>query len=151
MLKHVSQETKIGYLAGPVKLNELANLAATENKSLIEYLSILRSILFGQLDRSAQLNKPYEVERIGGRVLDTLKEIGRLTGELSAFTSQTVNITNNVAILNSAPFLDLQAGLLSICARHPAARADIVALFHDLDRKHAAPGVAKMIEARADA
>ena len=38
MRKHVTEETKIGYLAGPVKLAELANLAASENKSLIEYL-----------------------------------------------------------------------------------------------------------------
>jgi phage terminase large subunit-like protein len=34
MLKHVSQETKIGYLAGPVKLTELANLAATKTSRL---------------------------------------------------------------------------------------------------------------------
>jgi hypothetical protein len=52
MTRHVSEETKIGYLAGPIKLGELANLAASENKSVIEYLAILRSILFGALDRA---------------------------------------------------------------------------------------------------
>src|SRR6202047_775055 len=125
MLRHVSPETKIGYLAGPAKLSELANLAADENKSLIEYLAIVRSIVFGQLDRSAQRDKPYEVERLSGRAAELLQAIGKVTGELSAFTSQNINITNNnVAILNSAPFIDLQAGLLQICGRHPEARAD---------------------------
>jgi hypothetical protein len=58
MQRHVTPETKIGYLAGPAKLSELANLATDENKSLIEYLAIVRSIIFGQLDRSAQRDKP---------------------------------------------------------------------------------------------
>jgi hypothetical protein len=89
MQNHVSSETKVSYLAGPAKLQDLANLAADENKGLLEYLSIIRSILIGQLDRSAQRDKPYEVERVAGRVLDVLKEIGRLTGEVQAYASQT--------------------------------------------------------------
>jgi hypothetical protein len=149
MQRHVSVETKISYLAGPAKLSELANLAALESKSLLEYLGIVRSIVFGQLDRSAQRDKPYEVERLSGRAVEVLQAIGRITGELSSFTSQNINITNNsVAILNSAPFMDLQAGLLQICGRHPGARSDIVALFRQLDEKHAAPA-ARMIEGKA--
>jgi hypothetical protein len=108
---HVSAETKISYLAGPAKLQDLANLAADENKSLIEYLAILRSILIGQLDRSAQRDKPYEVERVAGRILDVLREIGRLTGEVSAIASQTF-IQNNFSVLNSPEFIDLQTGFL---------------------------------------
>jgi hypothetical protein len=151
MLKHVSQETKIGYLAGPVKLTELANLAASENKSIIEYLSILRSILFGQLDRSAQLNKPYEVDRIGGRVLDTLKEIGRLTGELSAFTSQSINVVNSQTIVMNSPIVaELQAELLQTLAPYQDARAAVIAMFVRLDERHRNPDL-KLIEGHANA
>ena len=147
MKGHVSAETKISYLAGPAKLQDLANLAADENKSLIEYLGILRSILFGQLDRCAQRDKPYEVERVGGRLLDVLREVGRLTGEVSAFTSQTLNISNTINVLNTPEFIDLQTGLLQLCAAHPEVRCDVIALFRGLSEKHAP----KLIEAEAAA
>ena len=147
MLKHVSEETKVGYLAGPVKLAELANLAASENKSLLEYLSILRSILFGQLDRSAQRNKPFEVERISGRALDTLREIGRLTGELSAFTSQSINVVNNQTLVMSSPIVtELQAELLQTLAPYQDARAAVIAMFVRLDERHRGSDM-KLIEA----
>lgn len=156
MKNHVSPETKISYLAGPAKLQDLANLASDENKGLLEYLGILRSVLVGQLDRSAQRDKPYEVERVAGRVLDVLKEIGRLTGEVQAYASQTINIQTNVNVLNSPEFLDLQHGLLQLCSAHPDARADIVALFHRLDQKHSAPpraepSQAPLLELQAEA
>jgi hypothetical protein len=145
MKGHVSAETKVSYLAGPAKLQDLANLAADENKGLLEYLSIIRSILIGQLDRSAQRDKPYEVERVAGRVLDVLKEIGRLTGEVQAYASQTFNIQNNFNVLNSPEFVDLQAGLLQLCAAHPEIRGDVVTLFRKLGEKHAP----KLIDGKA--
>jgi hypothetical protein len=40
---------------------------------LIDYYGIVRSLLMNQLDRAAQLNKGYEVERISGRVIEVLK------------------------------------------------------------------------------
>ena len=148
MRTHCSAETKVSYLAGPAKIQDLANLAADENKGLLEYLSIIRSILIGQLDRSAQRDKPYEVERVAGRVLDVLKEIGRLTGEVQAYAaSQTLNITNNFSFANAPEFVQLQTGLLSICAAHPSARADIIALLHSLDGEPAPEP--KLIEAKA--
>jgi len=138
MKNHVSEETKIGYLAGPAKITELANLAADENKSLLEYLTILRSILFGMLDKSAQRDKPYEVDKLAGRTVEVLREIGKVTGEVSQFASTIVNVqNNNVQILNSEPFLELQTGLLEVCVKHPDARADIIKLFRDLDARHA--------------
>jgi len=136
MSNHVSSETKVSYLAGPAKVQDLVNLAADENKGLLEYLSVIRSILVGQLDRSAQRDKPYEVERVAGRVLDVLKEIGRLTGEVQAYASQTFNIQNNFNVLNTPEFIDLQTGLLQLCAAHPEARPDVIALFRKLSEKH---------------
>jgi hypothetical protein len=147
MTNHVTQETKVSYLAGPIKLGELANLAASENKSVIEYLAILRSILFGQLDRSAQQNKPYEVERIGGRTLDVLREIGRLTGELSSFASQNINVVNNQTLIMNSPIVaELQTELLQTLAPYDDARRAVVAMFVRLDERHRGSDM-KLIEA----
>jgi hypothetical protein len=40
---HVSTETKGQYFAGPIQLHELAQRAAAEGLSLLDYLSIVRS------------------------------------------------------------------------------------------------------------
>jgi hypothetical protein len=77
--------------------------------------------------------------------------MGKITGEISGLASATFTINNNnsVHILNGQPFIDLQAGLLEVCQRHPEARGDIVDLFRRLDAKHAAPDMPdmKLIEA----
>jgi hypothetical protein len=147
MTKHVTQETKVSYLCGPIKLGELANLAADENKSVIEYLSILRSILFGALDRSARQNKAFEVSRIGKNVLDVLREIGRLTGELSSFASQNISFINNqTTILNSPIVAELQTELLQTLAPYDDARRAVIAMFARLDERHRNPDM-KLIEA----
>jgi hypothetical protein len=100
---------------------------------------------------SAQLNKPYEVERIGGRVLDTLKEIGRLTGELSAFTSQSINVVNSQTIVMNSPIVaELQAELLQTLAPYQDARAAVIAMFVRLDERHRNPDL-KLIEGHSHA
>ena len=56
--------------------------------------------------------------------------IGKITGQITNFAGTTININNtNVAVLTSAPFADLQAGLLRVCAAHPEVRGDIIDLF----------------------
>jgi hypothetical protein len=78
--------------------------------------------------------------------------MGKITGEISGLASAsfTINNNNSVHILNSQPFIDLQAGLLEVCQRHPEARGEIVDLFRRLDAKHAAassaPDNMKLIE-----
>jgi hypothetical protein len=147
MTKHVTQETKVGYLCGPIKLGELANLAADENRSVIEYLAILRSILFGALDRSARQNKAFEVSRIGKNALDVLREIGRLTGELSSFASQNISVINNqTLVMNSPVIAELQTELLQTLAPYDDARRAVIAMFVRLDERHRNPDL-KLIEA----
>jgi hypothetical protein len=145
--RHVSDETKVGYLLGPAKVADLANAAADESRSVIDNLPITRSIIMNALDKSAQANKPYEVDRLSGRMVEVMREIGRITGEVRDFASTTINVSNNVQILNSQPFMELQSGLLQVCASHPEARADIIRLFHELDARHSVPAP-KLIDAR---
>jgi hypothetical protein len=131
-------------------LNTLARQAATEGRSIVDYLSITRSILMNQLAREAELNRSYAVERVAGRLIEVLREIGAATGEHQRLTGAVFNVTNNVQILNSPLFAELQAGLLEVCAAYPDARAAIVALFRRLDAQHAPQAVsgAKLIESR---
>jgi hypothetical protein len=156
MERHVSDERKASYLIGAGKLAQLAEVAAEESQSVLDYFSILRSGLFGMFDKLAGNGDHVGASAVSARLIDVLKEIGKLTGQISTIAhATTINISNNVAIVNSAPFTDMQAGLLNICASHPDARADIVALLESLDAKYsAAPSPmktingAKVLEAR---
>jgi hypothetical protein len=137
MGRHVTDDRKAGYLIGAGKIAQLAEYAAEESTSLIDYYAILRSALFFQLDRLAAKNDHAGVSAIAARLTDVLREIGRVTGQVSTIANSTVvNIQNNIAVLNSPPFADLQAGLLQVCAAHPDARSDIIALFKRLDEKY---------------
>jgi hypothetical protein len=147
--KHMTDERKASYLVGAAKIAQLAEVAAEESQSLVDYLSIMRSTLFAQFDRLAEAKDHQGVALISQRLIDVLREFGKATGQINTLASSTViNVQNNVQILNSPPFADLQAGLLRICADHPDARRDIVALFHDLDHKYASAPPAPMIEVR---
>ncbi|MGZ9117008.1 MAG: hypothetical protein ACXW3V_08715 [Methylocystis sp.] len=144
----MTDEHRASYLVGPGRIAELQLLAAEENGSILDYLGILRSTLVAQLDKLAAANDHYGVAMMSRPLLDTLKALGKVTGEINTLASSTIiNVQANTTILNSAPFADLQSGLLRVCAAHPEARADVVALFRQLDEKYA-PAPAKLIEAR---
>ena len=147
--RHMTDEQKASYLIGAGKIARLAEVAAEESESVIDYYAILRSTLFFQLDKLAAKGDHAGVCAVSDRALDVLKEIARVTGQVSQIAAATqINIQNNVQVINSAPFADLQSGLLEVCARHPEARADIVALFRRLDEKYtAAPVPMKAISA----
>lgn len=137
MGRHVTDERKAGYLVGAGKVAQLAEVAAEESQSVLDYFSILRSALFGMFDRLADKGDHVGATAVSARLVDVLKEIGRVTGQISTIAqSTTINVQNNFAVVNSAPFADLQTGLLEVCARHPEARADIVELFRRLDQQY---------------
>ena len=129
---HVSDEDKAGYIAD-VPIKELAAPAAEEGTSLLGYLSIIRGTLMGQFQLAASLNDRNATATIGRVLVEVLREIGRLTGELIN-VSGSVNITNNnIAILNSPAFASLQATMLKALAPFPEARAAVVGALRALD------------------
>jgi hypothetical protein len=138
---HVSRIAKVNYLAGPVQIATLAQAAARENKSILEYLSVIRSILMAQLVKQAEKGNARTAGQISGYLTTVLQTLGKITGEISGLASATLTINNNnsLHVMNSQPFVELQAGLLEVCQKHPDARGDIVDLFRRLDAKHAAP------------
>lgn len=133
---HVTEQRKASYLLGKQRISELTEMAAEENKGVIEYLALLRSTLFFQLDKCANKGDEWGVQAMASRILDVLREIAKLTGELALTAAKTeINIQNNVAVLNSEPVAALQSGLLDLCANHPEIRDDVVRLLRDLDRR----------------
>jgi hypothetical protein len=119
-------------MVGPAKVEQLANAAAEESKSLLDYLGIARSVLFNQFLNAAEAGDRLGVVNVAGRLLESLREIGRLTGELRQLSGVTIN-NNTLNIVSSPQFLTLQEGLLTIARRHPEAKSDIVGLLRNLD------------------
>jgi hypothetical protein len=145
-LSHVSQKRRAELVAGPAAVEQLANAAAAESKSLLDYLGIARSVLFNQFLSAAEAGDRAGVVNVAGRLLESLREIGRLTGELRQLSGVTIN-NNTVNVFSSAEFLALQEGLLQIARRHPEAKSDIVGLLRSLDPTTAPPP--PMIESEA--
>jgi hypothetical protein len=152
MQRHVTDERKASYLIGPAKIAELLDVVTEENQSVLDYYGILRSALFYQFDNLASKNNAPGVALLAGKLIDVLGAIAKVTGQVSTFANSTIiNVQNNVQILNSPPFADLQSGLLRVCAAHPEARGAIIALFRDLDAKYGAAPSVKTIDAVREA
>ena len=130
--EHVSADLKTAYLAGPSTIAELKERAALEGGSILDHLSILRSILMGAITASAEAQSAFTLATLSGRLVAVLKAIGQLTGEIERL-NPSISITNNLAILSDPRMIELQSGLLSIARKHPAARGDLVALLRGLD------------------
>jgi hypothetical protein len=134
---HVDPERKARMIAGPVKLHQLAQRATEENLSLLDHLHVIRTTLLTKFLACSQAGDSYGTSAMAGRLLETLREIGRLTGEINT----TTNVVNNtLMIVNSPVFGELQKGLLEALAPYPDARLAVVAKLHDLDRRMNAGG-----------
>jgi hypothetical protein len=130
--KHVSDERKSELLAGPAKVDGLINQAADESRSLLDYFKVARSVLFSQFLAAAEAGDRNGVASIASKLLDSLRELGKLTGELRQLSG--ISVTNNVVnFIGSPEFGALSEGLLSLARRHPEAKADIVALLREID------------------
>jgi AcrR family transcriptional regulator len=129
---HISAERFRELLAGPVKVEKLAGAAADESRALLDYFSIARSVLFNQFLTCAEACDHTGVVNVSGRLLEVLREIGKMTGELRAISGLTIN-NNTLNLIASPEFLALQEGLLNVARAHPEARADIVALLRGLE------------------
>jgi hypothetical protein len=129
---HVSPQRRVELTAGPAKVEQLANAAADESKSLLDYLGITRAVLFNQFLNAAEAGDRIGVANVAGKLLESLREYAKLTGELRQVAGITVT-NNTLNIIGSPEFDAVSKGLLNIARTHPAARADIVALLRGLD------------------
>lgn len=145
---HVSEQLKASYLAGKATIAELRERAAQESMSVLDYLAIARSMIIGMMTSAAEAGDGFRVGALSSRLVEVLREIGRITGEVDKLGGG-VNITNNVAIFSDPRMVELQTGLVRIAREHPDARPALLALLRGLDSKPAVQGVPQMIEGTA--
>jgi hypothetical protein len=118
---------------------ELAEKAATEGVSVLQYFSIIRATLMTQFQLAASLNDRNGVAILAGRLTETLRAIGSISGEMGALANSTINIHGNVNVLNSPIFANLQANMLTALAPFPEARAAVVLALRKMDEENEAP------------
>jgi hypothetical protein len=148
--KHLSTERRAALLVGPAKIAQLASAAADESRSLLDYLTITRSVLFNQLLSAAEAGDTNGTALVAGRLLDALEKVGKLTGELRNIAGITINNTQNVHLVANPEFIQLTKELVRVLRPHPAARHDVMSLLRELDgASQPTPASAPMIEGHA--
>jgi hypothetical protein len=139
--RHVTAEAKASYLIGPADMATLAEKAAAEGDSVLDYLRMVRGTLVGQLAAMNEAGDARGAGYIAGQLTKTLETIGRITGEISDLArSVTINNTN-VAMMNHPQFASVQATMLRALAPFPDARAAVVAALRSLDQENAPAAV----------
>jgi hypothetical protein len=133
---HVTDARRSELVAGPLTTAQLAERAADEGMSLLDYLAIVRNGLMARFLAASECDDRQGTAIVAGRLLECLRTIARLTGELTAATS---NVTNNIAILNSPLMADLQGMLIRELQPFPEARLRVIAGLEELSRRSAPP------------
>lgn len=146
---HVSDEVKASYLAGPAQLADLANTAAAEGASVLDHFRVVRTMLMSQLALMTEAGDARGAAIVAGQLTAVLEKIGKVTGEIATIAQGTINVTNNVAIINSPQFARVQAAILRALAPHSAARAAVVAALQELDAETPDGTGARLIERKA--
>jgi hypothetical protein len=131
--RHVSDEAKAKMLFGPVEMANLAEKAAQEGDSVLDYLRMCRSVLAAQLSATSEAGDARGAALVAGQLTRTLETIGRLTGQLSQLAAGHVTINNHVAIINSPAFATVQATMLKALAPFPEARVALVEALRTMD------------------
>jgi hypothetical protein len=134
MANHVDDDQRSRYLAD-VPVAELAQLAASEGTSVLEYLSLVRSILMSELQLASQVHSHSATAALAGRLNEILRTIGSLSGELGDMATRSLTINGNVItnVMNHPQIANLQANLLRALAPFPAARAAVIGALRAMD------------------
>jgi hypothetical protein len=82
MHSHIDEADRAALIAD-LPMKELARQAAQENVSVVDYLKLVRQVLMRQLLTAAHSNDRIGTASLSGRAIECLKEIGRVTGEIS--------------------------------------------------------------------
>jgi hypothetical protein len=147
MRSHVSDDLKAELLAN-VPLAQLAEEAARENLTVLQYLSLTRAGLVRQFQLASSVNDHHASATLARALNETNSLVARITGEMTAVASSHINITNNVAILRENPeFARVQGAILRALAPHPQARADVVDALRALDAESAPAATTLKLEA----
>jgi hypothetical protein len=140
---HVTAEAKAGYLVGPAELATLAEKAAIEGDSVLDYLRLCRTVLVGQLAAMSEAGDGNGAANVARALAQILESIAKVTGQLGQLASSTINIHGNVSVLTDSPaFARVQATMLRALAPFPDARGAVVLALRSLDEESASAATA---------
>lgn len=155
MAKHVDADRR-AVLVADVPLKELAERAADEGVSLLDYFAIVRSAVMQQLISAASMNDRNGTAVLAGRATEVLREIGKLTGEILK-SAPVGNVTTNVLLFMATPaYANLERMLIRTLAPHPEALKAVLEGLKSLegeggDQTPTIPGIALPMTEVADA
>jgi hypothetical protein len=130
--RHMSEERRAQLVAGPLKLTQLAQKAAEEGMALIDYLGMVRSALLAQFFAATEVSDRQGAALLSGRLLECLRIMAQLTGEIGRTGAQ---ITNNTLIMSSPLMAELQGMLIRTLQPYPEARAAVLGGLEELSAK----------------
>jgi hypothetical protein len=87
-MAHIDEAERAALIAD-LPMKELALQAAQEGVSLIDYFKVIREVLMRQLLTAVDSGDRIGTASLSGRAIECLKELGRVTGEISNLTSFT--------------------------------------------------------------
>jgi hypothetical protein len=132
MANHVSEDLLALYLAD-APIAELAQKAASEGVSVLQYLSLIRSTLMNEFQLAANVHDRHATSALAGRLNEVLRSIGSISGELGDMAMRSVTVNGNINIMNSPLLANLQANLLKALAPFPDARAAVIGALRAMD------------------
>jgi hypothetical protein len=130
---HVSLEKKTALAFGPVQREHLASRLGEESEAIVDHLKAARAAIYQVLDAALEAGDRNGVAQLTGRLHENLRELARLTGQISnspMIGNQTTNIAN---IFVSPEFARLQCTLLEALRPHPAARVAVVQALRSME------------------
>jgi len=135
---HVTDEAKATYLCGPADMEKLAEKAASEGDSVLDYFRMCRSTLVAQMAAMNDAGDARGAAYVASQLTKTLEAMARITGELGTMAQATLNVTNNFAVFHEHPeFARLEASLMRALGPFPDARNAVASALSDLDSKNA--------------
>jgi hypothetical protein len=135
MRDHVDDDLKASYLA-EVPIRDLAEAAASEGVSVLEYLGIIRTVLLTQFQLAAACNDKNGTAVLAGKLTEVLRLVANISGEILKAPA-VQNVTNSVTFINSPMFADLQQMLIRRLAAYPEATASVLEGLRELESRSA--------------
>jgi hypothetical protein len=123
---HVSDKRKCELLAGEGRIAALAEAAAKEDRSLLDYYILNRGIAANRMLACAEAGDTHGVNLMLARLHENYAGIARLTGQIGQL-SLTLNQTNNTTFNfeTSPAFVRLVEVVLDQLRDHPELRANV--------------------------
>ena len=111
---------------------DLDKIRTTEAEGLLVGLSVQRARLLLWQDSAAASEQFGVAAQISAQIHRNLELVGKYLGEFAQH-----HVTTSVSVLISPQYLELRSALLRALAPHPAARRDVAATLHQIEREAA--------------